>query len=391
MRCKIIRQMEPNNIVSDLPDATSIDNDNDSPQELSSQQLWELLESGEVNDAYEANRKVVALTQELKNTAAKLHSARTSLAESNKNLSETNEMLFSLVEQLAIANEKLAIFNDKLLKANEKISNNERMEKEFVNIAAHELRTPIQPILGIIDMLKDRMGEKSSGEITKNQLAIIERNAKRLQRLSSEILDATRIESGTLKLEKEMLDIHEKIRNVIADAENTILRGQRRGAKLVFEPEVDARTRKPIQIFVMADRLRMFEVISNLIRNAIKFSSAANDGPITIKTQRERGKDYSMMINDSGGDNGDDDRHSVDKEDDVIVVVSIEDQGAGISEDILPRLFKRFSADRERGDVGLGLFIAKNIVEAHGGKIWAENNKDGKGATFRFTLPVEES
>jgi signal transduction histidine kinase len=385
--------MEPNNIVSDLSDATSVDNDNDSPPELSSQQLWELLESGEINDAYETNRKVVALTQELKNTAAKLHSARTSLAESNRNLSETNEMLFSLVEQLAIANEKLAIFNDKLLKANEKISNNERMEKEFVNIAAHELRTPIQPILGVIDILKDHMAKKSSGEITKNQLAIIERNAKRLQRLSSEILDATRIESGTLKLEKEMLDIHEKIRNVIADAENTILRGQRRGPKLVFEPEVDARTRKPIPIFVMADRLRIFEVISNLIRNAIKFSSTANDGPITITTQRERGKDYNAKTHGGGdNDNGNDDSHSSGSEDHyMIVVVSIMDQGPGISEDILPRLFKRFSADRERGDVGLGLFIAKNIVEAHGGKIWAENSKDGKGATFRFTLPVEES
>jgi signal transduction histidine kinase len=375
--------------VSDLPDVTSVD-DYDSPEEFSIQQ-WELLESSEINDIYEANSKLVALTQELKNTTAKLRSTRKNLAESNKNLSETNKMLFSLVEQLAIANEKLAIFNEKLLKANEQIGNNERMEKEFVNIAAHELRTPIQPILGVIDILKDRIGEKSSCEITSNQLAMIERNAKRLQRLSSEILDATRIESGTLKLEKEMFDIHEKIRNVIADAENTILRSQR--AKLVFDPEVDAETGKPIPMFVMADRLRMFEVISNVIRNAIKFSGAASEGPITIKTQKKRREDYSMTASDgsSGGGKGDDGSHSGGKEDHMVVVVSIKDQGAGISENILPRLFKRFSADRERGDVGLGLFIAKNIVEAHGGKIWAENNKDGKGATFSFTLPLVES
>jgi signal transduction histidine kinase len=109
-------------------------------------------------------------------------------------------------------------------------------------------------------------------------------------------------------------------------------------------------------IFVEADKVRIFEVLSNIIRNAIKFTS---EGTITVKAHAD-GKN---------------------------VQVDVRDSGAGIDPDIVPRLFTKFATTSNQG-TGLGLFISKNIVEAHGGRIWAENNKDGKGATFSFTLPL---
>jgi signal transduction histidine kinase len=243
--------------------------------------------------------------------------------------------------------------------ANEQLREHDKMQTEFVNIAAHELRTPIQPILGMVELIKHRVSGQTKTEITDKQLAILERNAKRLQKLSAEILDATRIESGTLKLELEVVDINEKVRNAIADASSLIAQDQ--DTKIQFKPLTDE-SGNPIPLLVMADKLRMFQVISNLIRNAIKFS-AEDRGIITVTTGKK----------------------------DDQVVVSVKDQGEGISTEMLAKLFTKFSTDKEKGGTGLGLFIAKNIVEAHRGRIWAENNKDGNGATFAFTLPLADT
>jgi two-component system sensor histidine kinase VicK len=249
----------------------------------------------------------------------------------------------------------------------EQVQMHDRMQKEFVNIAAHELRTPIQPILSTIDLLKSKLEGKAVAEITAKQLEIMDRNARRLQKLSSEILDATRIEAGTLRLDMEVMDINDKVRSVIADAKSMIPQGQ--SIDIQFKPAAEESGR-PIPLLVKADRLRIFEVISNLVRNAIKFSAGEESSVITITT--DKSNDHR------GGD--------------CYAIVSVKDCGAGISAEVLPRLFTKFSTDRERGGTGLGLFIAKNIVEAHGGRIWAENNKDNKdgerGATFSFTLPL---
>ncbi len=298
----------------------------------------------------------------------------------------------------------------------EKLRIHDKMQTEFANIAAHELRTPIQPILGVVDMLKFRqtfkggMGENidedgandSTGQdtvdkgkartsivkpmppssssssskiedvgITASQLAILDRNARRLQRLSSEILDATRIEAGTLKLNKEMFDINMNVKDVVAEATSWIPVGQ--NIEIKFQPAVVTIngvtlssgdiSSSFIRLPVIADNLRIFEVISNLIRNAIKFSDATGDSKIiTISTEK--------------------------KEDANEVIVSVKDQGVGISADMMPLLFTKFATEKEKGGIGLGLFIAKNIIEAHGGRIWGNNNPDGQGATFAFTLPL---
>jgi two-component system sensor histidine kinase VicK len=116
-------------------------------------------------------------------------------------------------------------------------------------------------------------------------------------------------------------------------------------------------------IFVQADKRRITQVISNLLSNALKFT---NEGTISISLGRKK----------DDNDNNKD-----------YVVISVRDTGQGIGPEIFPKLFSKFATTSTTG-TGLGLFISKGIIEAHGGKIWAENNPDGKGATFAFSIPI---
>ena len=227
----------------------------------------------------------------------------------------------------------------------EKLKEADKAQKEFINVAAHELRTPIQPVLGLSDILRSKMKDSKQREL----LEVITRNAKRLQRLSEDILDVTRIESQTLVLNKEQFNLNEAISNAIQDHKNEIekINGN---LKLLYKTNDE-------NIFVKADRLRLSQVISNLVRNAIKFTK---EGDILI---------------------------AVRKDDDSRVIVSVKDTGSGIDPEIEPRLFSKFASKSFEG-TGLGLFICKSIVEAHDGRIWAENNADGKGATFSFSIPI---
>ncbi|MDQ3852407.1 MAG: HAMP domain-containing histidine kinase [Thermoproteota archaeon] len=240
----------------------------------------------------------------------------------------------------------------------------EKMEKEFVNMAAHELRTPVQPLLGMTDILMSQFEEDQQQEeggkkknkkkeiaVTKEEIEMIARNAKRLERLTSDILDVSRIESKALKLNLEMIDLNEKIRIVVNDEMSAIPQGKE--LKIIF----DQRERAPL--FVKGDKSRLFEVLSNLIGNAIKFTDSG--GTITVTAEKTATKNEA--------------------------IVSIKDTGKGIDREILPRLFTKFASKSDNG-TGLGLFLSRGILQAHGGKIWAENNKEGKGATFRFTLPL---
>ena len=249
--------------------------------------------------------------------------------------------------------------NKQLTEANEQLKVHDKMQNEFINIAAHELRTPIQPILGLSEILRSRLRRTDEGGergVRKEQeiLDIIIRNANRLQRLAEDILDATKIESQLLKLNKERFNLNELISNAVQDYRNQIEKGNR-GVKLLYSPSKQ-------DIVVEADRSRLTQVISNLLNNAIKFTT---EGTISISTEKK----------------------------DNQVIVSVKDTGTGIDSEILPRLFSKFSAKSFEG-TGLGLFISKNIVEAHGGKIWAENNNNDaygeKGATFYFILPLTD-
>ncbi|HEY6757543.1 MAG TPA: HAMP domain-containing sensor histidine kinase, partial [Nitrososphaera sp.] len=240
----------------------------------------------------------------------------------------------------------------------------ERMEKEFINMAAHEIRTPVQPLLGMSDILMSQFEEEEEEEqqegekknkkeiaVTKEEIEMIARNAKRLERLTSDILDVSRIESNTLKLKEERIDLNEKIRIVVNDEKSAI--PKEKELEIIFDQ------RESAQLFVKGDKSRLFEVLTNLIGNAIKFTDSG--GTITVTAEK-----------------------SADKKE---VIVSIKDTGKGIDSEILPRLFTKFVSKSDNG-TGLGLYLSKGIIQAHGGRIWAENNKERKGATFRFTLPL---
>jgi signal transduction histidine kinase len=235
--------------------------------------------------------------------------------------------------------------------ANEQLLNHDKMQREFIDIAAHELRTPIQPLLAITELIKSSLDGRQKTEITKQDLDMLERNARRLERLSSDILEVSRIESNSLNLNKEVVNLNEKILNVIADIRPFIKQDQQ-DIDIIFQP-INI-NEKPV--LVEADKTRLFEVISNLLRNAIKFTKRG-----TIKVTLEKKEGHA--------------------------IVTIKDTGTGIDPAILPRLFGKFATKSDQG-TGLGLYLSKSIIEAHGGKIWAENNRDGKGATFTFTLPI---
>jgi two-component system, OmpR family, sensor histidine kinase VicK len=194
---------------------------------------------------------------------------------------------------------------------------------------------------------------------------IIQRNAKRLQTLISNILDVTRIESQTLILNKERFDIRNLVSSVLEDYKD---RAKDSNIQLINKNN-NNNNNNPI--FVEADRDRITQVLSNLLSNAIKFT---NQGEISINTFEK--------IQDKGDSK---------KE----VFVSVTDTGSGIKSEIFGKLFSKFASMSYQG-TGLGLFICKGIIQAHGGRIWAKNNnningngdKDSRGATITFSLPT---
>jgi signal transduction histidine kinase len=264
--------------------------------------------------------------------------------------------------ELDLSNQRLAIANDQL-----KI--HDKMQKEFINIAAHELRTPIQPIIGLSEVLRSKKRPYALGGMEDEQqmhsigaiesqkqihdefLDVIIRNAKRLGRLTQDILDITKIESQSLTLNKEKFNLSQLIGDAVEDYRNQLAKENTDGKNIKLKI-----TSSNEPLWVEADRTRIHQVLSNLLSNAIKFTK---EGMIFIMAERK------------------------DKE----IFVSVSDVGTGIHPEIMPKLFTKFATKSNTG-TGLGLYISKSIVEAHRGRIWAKNNPDSKGSTFTFTLPV---
>ena len=244
---------------------------------------------------------------------------------------------------------------EQLMKAHEQLKMHDKMQQEFINVAAHELRTPIQPILGMIGLIRSKGGLMSNEELD-NSLGLIGRNAERLKRLAENILDVARIESQSLILNKERLNLKEVISDAIQNDSRNQIYYYHNTVPVIFEPKYENNE----GIYVEAEKERLIQIIENLICNAIKFTK---DGAIVVSL-------YKSTVSNQ-------------------VIVSVKDTGVGIDQEILPRLFDKFASKSFQG-TGLGLFISKSIIEAHGGKIWAENNPDGLGATFGFSLPITQ-
>lgn len=276
--------------------------------------------------------------------------------------------------------------NKKLVKSNELLGAQDKMQREFINVAAHELRTPIVPILGFSEVLYSKVKELRQKENKQEELEqlqeqeemleIILRNADRLHQLTEDILDVTRIESQTLKLRKERFNVNDLILEVIEDSRKRIAKGN---VKLMHEMENNSTA------IVDADRRRLTQVISNLLDNAIKFTK---EGTVTVTANIRR--KVTDSDNSREGKEG-----AVKEEEQEEVVIAVKDTGSGIDPELIPRLFTKFATKSYRG-TGLGLYISKSVVEAHGGKMWAMNNYENgsnfdrrlRGATFYFTLPL---
>ena len=250
-------------------------------------------------------------------------------------------------------NVRLRESNEMLTIQYEKVKESEKMKEEFINIAAHELRTPIQPILGLSDIIYSKVKDEELHEL----LEIIIRNAKRLQRLTNNLLDITKIESQSLMLKKEKFNLNILISEVLKDYVN------KQKNQLIVKIVYDFKRKE--DIIVEADRDRLVQVIRNLLDNALKFTTHNNQTIFVSIDKNKEGK----------------------KEEEVIV--SVKDTGEGISDKILSKLFTKFATSDSTTGTGLGLYICKKIIEAHGGRIWGVNNLDGKGALFKFTLPVK--
>jgi two-component system sensor histidine kinase VicK len=238
------------------------------------------------------------------------------------------------------------------IKLYEQLKFHGKMQEEFINIASHELRTPTQAILACSDLLQNHPKKRNE------MIDAVKRNASRLQRLTEDILDVTKIESKTLSLHKEKFDLTVLLSNTIDDCKKDDDDGK--GKIRLLYTNIN---REPL--FIEADHVRIIQVLSNILNNAIKFTKEGKiGGDIYITTEKKKVDDDNQQV-----------------------TVFVRDTGLGIDNNIFPRLFTKFATKSTKG-TGLGLFICKGIVEAHDGKIWAQNNEDGKGATFAFSLPL---
>ena len=242
-------------------------------------------------------------------------------------------------------------------------------QREFITVVAHELRNPLQPIISLSEVLRSRASSRRRANDTTEEdemLDVIARNAKRLRLLTEDILDVTRIETKTLKLNKERFNLKDVINAVVQEYQNEIrihnVYVSGKGIELLsLYDDTTESDNNSNNLMIVADQNRIYQVICNLVNNAITFT---NEGTVSI----------TATTSNKGGSRAD-------------VTVSVKDSGTGVDPEILPQLFAKFASKSNEG-TGLGLFICRNIVEAHGGKIWAKNNADGIGATLTFTLPV---
>jgi two-component system, OmpR family, sensor histidine kinase VicK len=300
----------------------------------------------------------------------------------------------------------------------EELKRVDKIKNEFINIAAHELRTPIMPIIAGLEMIEYKLGEEIRS--VKKELEIVYRNAARLQKLAEDILQTSRIESGTFQINTEdEVDIGCLILDVIRDITEKYKHSDKKEVSISFSPlgqeqeenedsathdnypQKQTKTKLLTTTFISCDKPKITEVLFNLMDNAIKF---ADSGTVSVHLAAEYSdqhyppphnhhSDYFGADNNnyrsftsrspSNTTGGDDDMQVIGN-----IKISITNTGKGIDPSIKDRLFDKFVTTSNKG-TGLGLYLSKKIVELHGGRIWAANNDHKKGATFTFSLPIK--
>jgi len=278
--------------------------------------------------------------------------------------------------------------NKQLKLSNEQLHEQGKIQQDFINIAAHELRTPIMPILNGIEMLEESLHhhytnnkekkDNDNKEINQEIIEVIIRNANRLKRLAEVILEVSNIENGTFRLdEKQRVDLQSMIIGIIDDMRKKYINKVNRVQILFHYKDNNNKNNRNVDnnqknegLIINCDPNKIDQALFNLVDNAMKFT---DDGKVIVSVKKE------IEASDKNSDGN------------IMIVVRVSDTGTGIDSSIKQRLFEKFSSKAKGHGTGLGLYISKSIVEAHGGKIWAENNADGKGgATFAFSLPLSK-
>jgi two-component system, OmpR family, sensor histidine kinase VicK len=249
----------------------------------------------------------------------------------------------------------------------DKLKVQDRLQKEFINIAAHELRNPVQSLLGYSDILMNTTGNI---ENYSNFIVTINQNTKRLARLIDKVLDVTQLENELLILNKENFSLEKLVIEIVGEYNNNIHLLNKNQLEIRYDSQLNdcnntnTESRRNFG-YVFADRTRIIQVIVNILENAVEFTDR---GTITLRLNE------NMTTRE--------------------ILLTISDSGRGIDPQILPNLFTKFVSKSRKG-TGLGLYISKKIIETHGGKIWAENcydeNNKIEGSKFTLTLPSKDN
>jgi signal transduction histidine kinase len=353
-----------------------------------------------IEEMANANSSLLKLNKELQSRAEILNEkqahidGRREIIDYNldikKDYNKLNAEISAINEGLGDLNSELVKVNEALIISIDNISNKYEQQREFINIAAHEIRSPSQAILGHAELLNLEPIN------SKKYLELITRNAERLDLLTSNILDASRIDNKTLVLKMEQFNLVKLIEQIVEDINSRIANEKDKNIKVVCKISTSEKgfkakdskeaelVNQDISVIVNADRARITQVIFNLLDNSIKFTK---EGKILITLRknilkartRTKCKEGSITNELNQGKEGEEGE----------IIIQINDPGKGINPKILPRLFSKFASDSTTaGGTGLGLFISKNIIEAHGGEIWAKNNENERGALFYFSIPT---
>jgi signal transduction histidine kinase len=291
--------------------------------------------------------------------------------------SKTITLKSSLLESI----KELQRINDELIESLKSLKEKYELQNEFINIAAHEIRTPTQAITGYVELLN--LGSENS----KRYQNLIIRNAEILNVLVSNILDTSRIDNKTLILKKENFDIVKLLEQIVEDFSRSRIYNEKK-IPIFFENHIyehkeiiknkaqySNRNKKKESQMIYADRSRITQVITNLLQNAIRHTN--NGGKITITLEKNILNKNSQLPNQ--------DKSQVESE----LLIKVINSGKGIDSEVLPHIFSKFVSASNSSGTGLGLYISKNIIEAHGGKIWGTNNLNEEGAVFSFSLPLD--
>ena len=348
-------------------------------------------------ELHEVNRSLMVANKKLLSKTVELHEVNRSLFESNHELAQVNKELADTNKRFAQTNKHFAEVNNELTQvtrelalSNKIIEQQKEFQMEFINIAAHELRTPIMPIIGGLELLEERLsqilqGKKVHQEIERD-IDLINRNALRLKKLADDILQVSRIEGGVYKINmQENVNIIALILAAIDSIKQNYEYSEKRDKVSIslFSPlghndrglsndqEGQQISDPKKSLLVQCDSEKIQQVLFNLLHNAMKFT---RQGVITITVAIKRTSHDLESDNDS-------------------VIISIKDQGTGVDPSIKDKLFEKFETKSANG-AGLGLYLSRKIVEAHGGKIWVERKTDSsyeeeRGAIFAFSIPLK--